>query len=217
MRSRRLSLLVASLTLSTLLACADNSETNDSDLACDHFRNVRADFAAGILSTSELRQKLKEVYDNASIATDGVRSAAQQMLAAVTQDAGLALLDAMVDMDEACTAAGATSDLHVDPLEPEGFSEPAQAEEVAEEIPGDPAANACAKFEALDAYGWGHSISDLHSRALEVQAAANGAGIEIQQAANGIVFAWGPENNGPKSAVIVEKAYSIMREACATY
>lgn len=92
-----------------LLAACSTSESDpadDSSLACDHFRNIAADVSAGVLTDAELRDKLKEVYDNASIATPEVREAAREMLAALTAGDVDAFSVAISDMDAACTAAG---------------------------------------------------------------------------------------------------------------
>lgn len=83
---------------------ADDGTHDDSGLACRHFRNIAGDAAEGILTDAELREKLKEVDDNASIATPEVAAAARDMLAAATSGSGLG--DAVTAMGEACADAG---------------------------------------------------------------------------------------------------------------
>lgn len=77
---------------------------NQSALACDHFRNVLDD--VGVLSVAELREKLKEVHGNASIATPAVRSAARDLLAAATTGTSSEVQQAARDMSAACRATG---------------------------------------------------------------------------------------------------------------
>lgn len=84
----------------------DEDAREQSSLACDHFRNIAGDVTEGVLTDEELREKLKEVDDNAVIATPEVRGAARAVLRAITQGAGEGLSQAVEDMDEACSAAG---------------------------------------------------------------------------------------------------------------
>ena len=79
---------------------------NDSSLACDHFRNVAYDVSRGLLTDREMREKLKEVYDNASIATPRIRSAAEKMLAGATSYNIPRLRAGIREMDAACDQAG---------------------------------------------------------------------------------------------------------------
>lgn len=87
---------------------SEQSESDDyeSSLACDHFRNVARDIADGVLTDAEAREKLKEVHENAIIATPAVRSAARGMLAAMTAGDYEALAEEVANMDQACTDAG---------------------------------------------------------------------------------------------------------------
>ena len=78
----------------------------ESRLACNHFRNVARDVGRGVLTDVELRKKLKEVDDDAVIATPQVRSAATAMLAAMTTGTASDLLEAIGEMDSACSTAG---------------------------------------------------------------------------------------------------------------
>ena len=76
-----------------------------AQLACGHFVNVMGDFSKGILSTAEMRTKIKEVYDNASVSLNkGIPDGATSMLAAVTADDGTAFLTASNAFMAACNA-----------------------------------------------------------------------------------------------------------------
>jgi len=78
-----------------------------ADLSCTHFRNVMSDVSAGILTTTELRGKLQEVNDTASVSLDpGIAENAQAMLAASTADNGTAFLTAVAAFSAACKAVG---------------------------------------------------------------------------------------------------------------
>lgn len=85
---------------------AASERQDDSSLACDHFRNVASDGAQGLMTDEEMREKLKEVYDNSIIATADVRDAAREMLASSTSGDMTGLRRAAKDMDRACTASG---------------------------------------------------------------------------------------------------------------
>lgn len=94
-----------------LVACGEpaseeESAQRGSRLACDHFRNVMADVSDGVLTPTELRGKLQEVEDNASIATAEVQVASTAMLRAATQDSGDEFVGAVAEMDQACETAG---------------------------------------------------------------------------------------------------------------
>lgn len=80
--------------------------SDHSGLACDHFRNVSSDAANGLLTGLELRSKLREVYNNASIATPAVQTAAREMLALITTANDAGFVAALGDMDAACRATG---------------------------------------------------------------------------------------------------------------
>jgi hypothetical protein len=73
---------------------------------CEHFRNVASDAPQGILTDQELREKLREVDDNAVIATDAVRQGARDMLAAITSGTAREFSRAIRRTDRAWTAAG---------------------------------------------------------------------------------------------------------------
>lgn len=82
----------------------DDPANDQSRLACGHFRNVAGD--ADVLTDAELRDKLKEVHDDAVIATDRVRLASRRMLSAVTAGNVDEFRAAVDEMDAACAAAG---------------------------------------------------------------------------------------------------------------
>jgi hypothetical protein len=76
-------------------------------LACDHFRNIADDAAAGILAETEVRKKLREVHDDARLSsTPGIASGAQAMLAAVTTGTGDDLTTAVHRFRSACSSIG---------------------------------------------------------------------------------------------------------------
>jgi hypothetical protein len=78
-----------------------------AQMGCDHFRNVMSDVAAGLLTDSELRTKIKEVYDSAYVSTNtGIAPAATAMLAAITAGDSNALTTAIKDFGTACTDLG---------------------------------------------------------------------------------------------------------------
>ncbi len=83
-----------------------DKRVSQSKLACTHFRNVAGDVSKGVLTDAELRKKLKEIDDNAIIATLEVQRAATAMLAGITTGTTEQLLQAFRDMDSACDAAG---------------------------------------------------------------------------------------------------------------
>jgi hypothetical protein len=83
------------------------SDSSTVSLPCNHFRNVMRDISKGILSTPEIRQKMKEVNGLTDISQPAdVQSAAIGLLAAATQDDAAAFLTAVSAMDKACSAAG---------------------------------------------------------------------------------------------------------------
>ena len=84
----------------------EDAEDNDNiaGLACDHFRNASGDAAAGLLTDSELRDKMKEVYDDSFGAGDAIHSAAQELLAEITS--GNLSDTAIYALGDACEAKG---------------------------------------------------------------------------------------------------------------
>jgi hypothetical protein len=95
-----------------VLACAACSssakelDTSGSREACSHFRNVAADYSAGVLTLSELRDKLIEVRDRSAAASTNVRNASTVMLAAITSGDVEGLTAAVKQMTVACQATG---------------------------------------------------------------------------------------------------------------
>jgi hypothetical protein len=91
-----------------VLTADDNEPTapaaTNSSVACTHFRNVLGD--ADVLSDAELREKLKEVEGNASIASPAVQAAARQLLAAVTSGTSGDVQAAATQMVTACAVSG---------------------------------------------------------------------------------------------------------------
>lgn len=75
-------------------------------LACAHFTDVVTDIGNGLLTPSEVRQKLKEVYDDASIASPAVLASSRRLLAAYTADPDDTgpILAAMGELKDACLA-----------------------------------------------------------------------------------------------------------------
>jgi hypothetical protein len=69
--------------------------------ACGHWRNVRSDLAANVLTMSEAREKLGQVRDGA--VTPTVRGAATRMLAGLTMNSGKVAVTGMGELDAACT------------------------------------------------------------------------------------------------------------------
>lgn len=82
------------------------TQKRQSSLACDHFRNIMRDFGDGIMTTAELRTKIREVEGNANIATVEVQTSSRRALAAVTQDNADAFVAAVTELHQACLAAG---------------------------------------------------------------------------------------------------------------
>jgi hypothetical protein len=76
-------------------------------LACEHFRNIADDAAAGILADTEVRKKLQEVHDDARLSsTPEIASGAEAMLAAVTTGTGDNLTAAVRRFGASCSAIG---------------------------------------------------------------------------------------------------------------
>ncbi len=104
-RPYRYALIVAAL--ASLLFTACDSETGKqvrSLPACEHFGNVAQDVRKGVLTAPELREKLKEIDNDARAAPDDVKAAATAMLSAINRGDATALAAAGVQMDAACKA-----------------------------------------------------------------------------------------------------------------
>lgn len=92
-------------------ACGDGSTSEPEDIlaesACEKFRIVADDVRAGVLTDSELRERLKDIYDEGRFADNKeIADASERMLAAVTTGTEAEGATAVEDMDAACTAAG---------------------------------------------------------------------------------------------------------------
>lgn len=85
-------------------ASSGSEAEQHSRLACTHFRNIAGD--AELMTDSEIRSKMKEVHDDASIATPGVRSASRDALAAITSGSTAEFQAAIQRLDSACDSAG---------------------------------------------------------------------------------------------------------------
>ena len=78
-----------------------------AQLSCEHFHNVMSDFIGGILTTVELRSKIQEVYDTASVSENaGIPDGARSLLASATADNGPAFLASARVFTAACEAVG---------------------------------------------------------------------------------------------------------------
>lgn len=106
-------IIVLALTLTALTACGGTSKSTStggggspeghSSLACEHFTNIMGDVTSGILTDAELRSKISEVRDSAT--SSAVRSAATDLLAAITRRNNTAVVTAASDLADACAAA----------------------------------------------------------------------------------------------------------------
>ena len=75
--------------------------------ACSHFVNVRSDWQQGLLTRTELREKLKEVYEKAVDAEPEIKEATTNAMQVVTfQDSNLKILFALGGLADACVEAG---------------------------------------------------------------------------------------------------------------
>ncbi len=81
-----------------------SDEDRQSRMACTHFRNIAND--AELMTDAEIRAKMREVHDDASIATPAVRSAARDALAAITSGTTAEFESAITRLSAACSAAG---------------------------------------------------------------------------------------------------------------
>lgn len=100
--------MVLAVSLLLLGACGSDGADSSAVLACRDFRSVVRDAQAGVLTDTELRDKLKGVEDTASVSEEpGVASSAREMLAAATAGNTEALAAAGDGMAEACRAADA--------------------------------------------------------------------------------------------------------------
>jgi hypothetical protein len=99
----------ASGSAGTTSAPADTEREPDASAraACQHFRNVMDDVAAGILTDAELREKAREVRNMASGSEEpGLAQAGTRLLAGMTTGTTEDLLKAAGDFDRECDQAG---------------------------------------------------------------------------------------------------------------
>lgn len=92
-------------------ACGSTTDTShaSSQVACSKFESLARDAAAGTIATSEIRPRVKSMWDDAGrVAEDAaVREASQAMLAAVTNGIDAKAFGAATRrMTAACKAAG---------------------------------------------------------------------------------------------------------------
>ena len=92
-------------------ACSEGDSSGDeggdasAELACTHFRNVASD--ADILSNAELREKLREVHDDAQVSEEpGIAESARSMLSSITSNDLKSFESAVGLMSDACANAG---------------------------------------------------------------------------------------------------------------
>jgi hypothetical protein len=87
-----------------------SSKGDDSAfLACRSFRDLASQVSDGVLTEREVRDKLREVYDDARISeTTGIAQSAKKMLRVITEQGYEApeLAAAVRSMSRACTKAG---------------------------------------------------------------------------------------------------------------
>lgn len=80
---------------------------NATGASCEHFRNIVGDISKGILSDTEIRGKMQEVYDTASISLDpGIPDGAQALLAAATAGDPAAMATAISAFSTSCSNVG---------------------------------------------------------------------------------------------------------------
>lgn len=92
-------------------ATAEPQPANEPDAsakaACEHFRNIMSDVAAGILTDAELREKFREVHRSASVSDEpGLAQAGTKLLASMTTGTTEDLLKAAGQFDRECDQAG---------------------------------------------------------------------------------------------------------------
>lgn len=95
-----------------LVACSGDvsgTDENGADasarLACPHFRNIAGDAADGLITGPELREKIKEVEDNASVSeVPGLSESGRRLLRAVTQGDADEFIAAVDAFSEKCAS-----------------------------------------------------------------------------------------------------------------
>lgn len=99
--------VVAILAIALLAGCDSETGKQVRSLpACEHFGNVAQDVRDGVLTAPELREKLRQIDNDARAAPEDVQTATRAMLSAITQGNAAALAAAGVQMDAACKAHG---------------------------------------------------------------------------------------------------------------
>jgi hypothetical protein len=86
---------------------ADDEPDASAKAACEHFRNIMSDVAAGILTDAELREKFRDVRRSASVSEEpGLAQAGTKLLASMTTGSTEDLLEAAGRFDRECDQAG---------------------------------------------------------------------------------------------------------------
>lgn len=105
--------LTAAALVALLAGCGDSTGSAakgpdaSARAACEHFRNVADDVADGILTPSELREKVKDIYDAAQVTKEpGMAPAGRRLLAAATSGGTDELLSGFRRFDMECDEAG---------------------------------------------------------------------------------------------------------------
>ena len=81
-------------------------DSDDASLACNHFRNVMGDMADLQLNIEELSEKVREIKSNSIIGSEAMQRSSEQMVAAVNVGDLDMLVEASMQMSDACTAEG---------------------------------------------------------------------------------------------------------------
>ena len=109
---QRMKAVLIGVVLLVLSGCSSGGEADSGDasarLACRHFRGVSADYADGLLTIDELREKFIEVHDDAKWSPIvGISENSRVMVAELTAErVGDALVDAIAGMGAACIIIG---------------------------------------------------------------------------------------------------------------
>jgi hypothetical protein len=97
----------AAISSNTPADTSSGSADGATSLACSHFRDIASDMSKGILTDAEIRSKMQEVYDSASVAqAAGIPDGAQSLLAAATAGDPTGLAIAISAFSTACSNAG---------------------------------------------------------------------------------------------------------------
>lgn len=111
MGSRRWATVLVALAVGA--GCTDGAgqtgegRTEFSRQACQEFRSAARDAVDGVLTPTELRERLQRVDKEAEVASPAVRAAARDLLRAVTVGPGIGDADIEITaLGDACRAAG---------------------------------------------------------------------------------------------------------------